>query len=1363
VRIVTIGLAAALVVLAAGAGLARVSLGTNDVEARERTHSEVRDAFAAMTRDLRAVAIEARDRPDAHFTTASQRARTLPIAGLFASAAAAIDGSRGLDLALTFYDDAGRPLAWAGRPTDPRRLALDRLQRNESWFIVESERGLRLVYVGGINDGTARLGTVAAERPLQMLAGGLGTSAGRSPCGERTAFCFPTRLGAVAIELPGSAPPLRRRANAFDVSAPSGELLFTAWIRSRDLESTRARWWQATRSIALMVLAATILLLLGPLLDRRHRVRTARAYLVATLAAAACILVGRALMSAASPADWTDARLFSSLGYASALFPPLLTSPFDFLLTWVTVAALFGLAWFGIENWRVAEARRRLSVHPGTRLAGYALVQLAAGAVFAALLLAHEAILRDTISQTSLDLVHFSLQPWDTSRLAIQVGLIVLHATVMAAAVLTLRAALVKWRLPRHDWRLISLTIVCWVLPLAVVWIARSPIVLLAPIALTAAVVLAALGATALKARYRHGSQAFRLMLLALGLIVPAVASYPTLFHLANRSKAEFVETRLALQALRQRETMTRNLDGSKDEIDTALAQIPDLAEQLRGRDRLPHEQGSSAPRTGAAPVTTDLAFSLWKQTALGSALDPITSSVELYGPTGTLRSRFAFNLPEALVDPRADEPPCTQTTTWGEVYGEVAPFFADERPMLHAGRPICSPSGARIGSVVVHAILDYENLPFISSRTPYRELLRPSDSRRASEASGREDTFDNLRSRDVEFAFYGWSGRPLYPTGEPTWQLGDALLNRLVGAEDRRDPKHAPTTARGTAGPFWEHLRRGDALYNVYLQSDRSGIYALGFPVVTSLGHLVNIAELTTLAAGTYCLFLLVNGVIGWAFRRTSTAPALLREIRASFYRKLFLAFVAAVIFPVVALALLTRNYVADEMRSSIEQEAVRTAKTARTLVEDLVTVYRPDDSARLSADVGLDDNLMVLVSRLIDQDVNIFDGPQLVATSERDLFASDLLPTRIPADVYRALQLRNEESTVTHERVGTLEEYLVAATPLSVRRPGVMLTVPLTTRQQDIEDQITTLTRRLLLGALIFVFGGAFLGYWMAERISDPVNRLTRATRRISRGDLDARILARSSDELRRLVDDFNSMAGELQRQRRELERTHRLEAWAEMARQVAHDIKNPLTPIQLTAEHLRRVHADRGEPLTPVLQDCVHTILTQVRLLRQIASEFSSFASSPSARPALVSATELIREIVEPYKVGLQDRIRFEVEIPETLPSLYIDRGLIARALSNLVENALHAMPGRGTLTLSAEAQGQLVVVRVSDTGAGMDAEAIARAFEPYFSTKATGTGLGLTIAKRNVELNGGTIAVSSEKGRGTTVELRLPAAR
>ena len=110
---------------------------------------------------------------------------------------------------------------------------------------------------------------------------------------------------------------------------------------------------------------------------------------------------------------------------------------------------------------------------------------------------------------------------------------------------------------------------------------------------------------------------------------------------------------------------------------------------------------------------------------------------------------------------------------------------------------------------------------------------------------------------------------------------------------------------------------------------------------------------------------------------------------------------------------------------------------------------------------------------------------------------------------------------------------------------------------------------------------------------------------------------MFVRTADELQRLVEAFNTMAVELERQRAQLEHTNRLEAWAEMARQVAHDIKNPLTPIQLSAEHLRRVHHDRGEPLSPVLERCVDTILSQVRLLRRISSEFSSFASTPVVR--------------------------------------------------------------------------------------------------------------------------------------------------
>jgi nitrogen fixation/metabolism regulation signal transduction histidine kinase len=354
----------------------------------------------------------------------------------------------------------------------------------------------------------------------------------------------------------------------------------------------------------------------------------------------------------------------------------------------------------------------------------------------------------------------------------------------------------------------------------------------------------------------------------------------------------------------------------------------------------------------------------------------------------------------------------------------------------------------------------------------------------------------------------------------------------------------------------------------------------------------------------------------------------------------------------------------------------------------------------------------------------------------------------------------LRNEAALVTRERIGQFE-YLVAATPLTIRQLGI-LTVPLTSRQREIDQQLETLDRQALLAALLFILGGASVGYYMAERISDPVNRLTRATRRIARGDLDARIAATSSDELRRLVEAFNSMAADLQRQRGELERTNRLEAWAEMARQVAHEIKNPLTPIQLNAEHLRRVHADRGEPMGAVVQECVATILTQVKLLRQISSEFSSFASSPTAKQSEVDVIALVREVMDPYRQGLEGRIRLDVDLPETLPHVSIDRTLVSRALVNIIENALHAMPGAGALTVRAGQNGQAVHIRVSDTGVGMDAEAMARAFEPYFSTKAAGTGLGLPIAKRNVELSGGTISMSSERDKGTTVELTLPIA-
>ena len=189
---------------------------------------------------------------------------------------------------------------------------------------------------------------------------------------------------------------------------------------------------------------------------------------------------------------------------------------------------------------------------------------------------------------------------------------------------------------------------------------------------------------------------------------------------------------------------------------------------------------------------------------------------------------------------------------------------------------------------------------------------------------------------------------------------------------------------------------------------------------------------------------------------------------------------------------------------------------------------------------------------------------------------------------------------------------------------------------------------------------------------------------------------------------------------------------------------------------------MHADHGRPLGRVVDDCIGNMLLQVRLLRQLASEFSSFASSPQARPEPTALAPLLDELLQPYVIALAGRIAIDAA----------DAGRSARGAASTACCCRARSPTSWrTRCTRCRARGTLRGARrrstspawskssVTDTGVGMDAAALARIFEPYFSTKATGTGLGLTIARRNVELNGGTIAVASTPGRGTTVTMQI----
>ena len=223
--------------------------------------------------------------------------------------------------------------------------------------------------------------------------------------------------------------------------------------------------------------------------------------------------------------------------------------------------------------------------------------------------------------------------------------------------------------------------------------------------------------------------------------------------------------------------------------------------------------------------------------------------------------------------------------------------------------------------------------------------------------------------------------------------------------------------------------------------------------------------------------------------------------------------------------------------------------------------------------------------------------------------------------------------------------------------------------------------------------------------------------------------------------------------------LMKSNQLAAWAEMARAIAHEIKNPLTPIQLSAEHVQRLLRDRGIAPIPEIDACLETIVRNVKELRDISGAFSTYAKIPELTLETIDPAAFLREVAAPYRAAPPPGVSI-VERHAAAHEILADTRILRRAIVNLIENALQAMPEGGTLVVASGpgAPGE-VVLDIQDTGAGLTPAARARLFEPYFSTKSSGTGLGLAIVRRVVLGHGGTIEVQSEEGRGTTMRLRM----
>ncbi|HET9401610.1 MAG TPA: ATP-binding protein [Candidatus Acidoferrales bacterium] len=315
--------------------------------------------------------------------------------------------------------------------------------------------------------------------------------------------------------------------------------------------------------------------------------------------------------------------------------------------------------------------------------------------------------------------------------------------------------------------------------------------------------------------------------------------------------------------------------------------------------------------------------------------------------------------------------------------------------------------------------------------------------------------------------------------------------------------------------------------------------------------------------------------------------------------------------------------------------------------------------------------------------------------------------------------------------------------------------------------KDQVALVNFIRTLGVLVGGAGillGVLVSVWAAARISRPIAELATGAHAVAAGNWNTRVDVRSSDEIGELAASFNDMTRQLASQRDKLVQSERVAAWRELARRLAHELKNPLFPLQLTIENLQRARQQSPEQFDEVFQESTATLRAELENLKTVIGRFSDFSKMPAPQLQQLNLNEAVRSAVRVYDAQFsavgRPTITPELYLDESLPPIQADPDLLHRALCNLVLNSLDAMPAGGTLTVRTASRNGAARVQISDTGTGLTPEECDRLFTPYYTTKRHGTGLGLAVVQSVVSDHSGKISVESVPGTGTTFSIELP---
>ena len=476
-------------------------------------------------------------------------------------------------------------------------------------------------------------------------------------------------------------------------------------------------------------------------------------------------------------------------------------------------------------------------------------------------------------------------------------------------------------------------------------------------------------------------------------------------------------------------------------------------------------------------------------------------------------------------------------------------------------------------------------------------------------------------------------------------------------------------------------------------------------------------------------------------------------RPLIFGFRGKLLSAFLLFTVVPLLVLGYYNREFTIERIEAGIARDLAQSLTLIERRVADFVDTE--EDFA-----YGVTNDFCDGIATEFGVDFSVFIGHELQSSSRPELYQTEILSPRLSGTAYAAVGLLGQTYYQDVEQIGRVA-YAVGYAPFRIgdRLLGI-LSVPTLYRQAELEEELAQRNAFVLSVYGVILVVVLLIGVLTANALSRPVHELTDASRRVARGDLDVSVAPKSRDEIGELVQSFNEMVKDLKSSRIELARAERETAWKEMAKQVAHEIKNPLTPMKLSMQHLRQAVADRARNLEDIIDRVTKTVMEQIDTLARIASEFSHFARMPERRFERCDVHQIISESVELFRHvgGLEIRTNF----CDTPMILVADKDQLRRVFVNILRNSVQAMDRGGAITVETERNASEGVIRVRDTGPGIPEELRSKVFQPNFSTKTEGMGLGLALSQRIIEDLNGRIELESAVGQGTTMIITVPLA-